>query len=439
MTPIETKGWKMKQRTYLCIDLKSFYASVECVERGLDPMTTNLVVADPERSRGTICLAITPAMKKLGVRNRCRIYEIPKEISYLTAVPRMRKYMDYAGEIYKIYLETIAPDDIHVYSIDEAFLDVTEYLERERKTPREMAEFLMGEVLKKTGIRSTCGIGSNLYLSKIALDLTAKKAPDFIGILDEERYRRELWDYRPLTDFWRIGNGTAARLRSIGVETMRELALSDETQLYRLFGIDAELLIDHAWGRESATMADIKHYRSRSESLSSGQVLLRDYNFEEAELIVKEMADLVCLDMVKKHRETDLYSLAVSYSHTVPVPAAHGSVRLPIRTNADSVVIPALVRKYREIVRRDLPIRRITIDCGDLSEETGRLQLNLFQKDLERKLRVNHQIQETVLQIKHRFGKNAILKGMNFEAAGTTRERNGQIGGHKAYGQTSSK
>jgi Nucleotidyltransferase/DNA polymerase involved in DNA repair len=276
-------------KMYLCIDLKSFYASVECVERGLDPMTANLVVADPERSDKTICLAVSPSMKALGVKNRCRVFEIPRNIDYIMAEPRMQKYIDYAAEIYGIYLKYISKDDIHVYSIDEAFIDVSPYLKTYGKNAKEMAEFLMGEVYRETGIRATCGIGTNLYLTKIALDITAKHSSDFIGYLDEELYIKTLWDHRPLTDFWRIGPGIAKRLENCNIFTMGQLAHADEELLYGTFGIDAELLIDHAWGREPVTIADIKAYKSKTNSITSGQVLMRDYSFEEGKLIIRKI------------------------------------------------------------------------------------------------------------------------------------------------------
>ena len=271
----------MKQQQYLCIDLKSFYASVECVERGLDPMTTRLVVADPERSDKTICLAVSPALKAMGVKNRCRVFEIPPGIDYIMAEPRMQKYIDYSAEIYGIYLRYISKDDIHVYSVDEAFLDVSPYLSAYGMTARETGKMLMKEIRKELGIQATCGIGTNLYLTKIALDILAKNAPDFIGELDEDSYRRQLWNHRPLTDFWRIGNKTASKLQNIGIDTMRKLAHTDVDYLYSIFGIDAGLLYDHAWGREPVTMQDIKNYRAETTSRTSGQVLMRDYSYEE--------------------------------------------------------------------------------------------------------------------------------------------------------------
>lgn len=421
----------LTENHFLCIDLKSFFASVECVERGLDPMTTDLVVADPEREKGTICLAVSPSLKAKGVKNRCRVFEIPEGLKYIMAPPRMQKYIDYAAEIYGVYLEYIAPEDIHVYSIDEAFLDVTHYLWLYNMTPKELAIRLMDEVYKKVGVRATCGIGTNLYLCKIALDITAKHSPDFIGILDEESYKETMWNHKPLTDFWRIGNGTAERLARYGIHTMGDIARTPENVLYKWFGIDAELLIDHAWGRESTTMQDIKNYRAKSNCLSSSQVLMRDYTFFEARLIVKEMLDLICLDMVSKKLITDSLSLYVGYSNKLVVPGTKGTAQVAKKTNADSLIIPAVVSLYDRIVNPEYPIRRIGITCNRVVPDSGGEQLNLFSEIDTDKNRI---LQETMLKIKARFGKNAILKGMNFEEAATTRERNSQIGGHKANG-----
>lgn len=310
---------------YLVIDLKSFYASVECVDRGLDPFKTNLVVADPERAEGTICLAITPAMKALGVKNRCRVFEIPKNIDYIMATPRMQRYIDCSAEIYSIYLKYIAKEDIHVYSIDEAFFDVTAYKEYYGMSAKEIGKMMMDAVYRETGITATCGVGTNLYLAKVALDITAKHSREHIGVLDEREFCRQLWEHSPLTDFWRIGSGTAKRLASYGILTMGELAKASEYNedlLYRVFGVDAELLIDHAFGRETTTMADIKQYKPQSNSLSVGQVLMRDYRFDEARLIVKEMTDLLCLDLVDKGLITDSVTLYVGYSHKIGRPAS---------------------------------------------------------------------------------------------------------------------
>ncbi len=419
----------MKQHTYLCIDLKSFYASVECVERGLDPMTTNLVVADPERSDKTICLAVTPAMKALGVKNRCRIFEIPKGISYITASPRMQKYIDYSAEIYYIYLQYISKDDIHVYSIDEAFMDVTDYLPLYGLTARQLGQKMMQDVYDRLGIRATCGIGSNLYLCKVALDITAKHSPDFIGELNEEMYRKTLWNHRPLTDFWRVGAGTVSRLASVGIVTMGDIAHANEDMLYHLFGVDAELLIDHAWGREPVTMKDIKEYKAQSNGISSGQVLMRDYSFEEGRVVVKEMMDLLCLNLVEKGLVTNSVTLHVGYSNRLDVKSAHGTVSLDMETNADIILVPKVEELYESIVNPLYPVRRFNLSCNRVVPESYR-QYNLFvdAQELER----NRKIQNAVLQIKNRYGKNAVLKGMNLQEAATTQERNKQIGGHKS-------
>ena len=292
----------LKQKeTFLCIDLKSFYASVECVERGLDPFTTNLVVADPDRSVSTICLAITPAMKKLGIRNRCRIHEIPDHIEYIVAKPRMQLYMEYSARIYGIYLNYVAKEDIHVYSVDECFMDVTRYLSLYHLTAKEMAQKLMDAVMEETGITATAGIGTNLYLAKIAMDIVAKHIEDHIGMLDEISYREQLWGHKPLRDFWRIGSRTERKLAGYGIQTMGDIALTSiqsEDWLYKMFGIDAELLIDHAWGCESCKMSDIKNYHTEEHSLSNGQVLMRNYTFEEAAVVVREMTDVLVLDLV---------------------------------------------------------------------------------------------------------------------------------------------
>ena len=425
----------MDKRTYLCIDLKSFYASVECVERGLDPMTINLVVADPERSEKTICLAITPAMKALGVKNRCRVFEIPKSVEYIMAPPRMQKYIDYAAEIYAIYLRYIGKDDIHVYSIDEAFLDITCYLETYHASAKELALMLMGEVFREVGVRAACGIGTNLYLAKIALDITAKHSPDFIGILNEESYCQTLWDHKPLTDFWRIGRGISAELERYGITTMRQIAHADEDFLYRLFGIDAELLIDHAWGREPVTIADIKAYKSKTKCLTSGQVLMRDYSFDEARLIVREMMDLLCLDLVNKGLAANSVTIQIGYSNALHAEPAKGTAKFDRPTSADSMVLPAVTALYERIVDRSQPVRRINICCNNIVEdgEHGAVQLSMFDTAVDKTVEQrNTKIQKAVLEIKKKFGNNAVLKGMNFEDAATTRDRNRQIGGHKS-------
>ncbi len=419
-------------RSYICIDLKSFYASVECVERGLDPMTTNLVVADPDRTEKTICLAITPAMKKLGIKNRCRVFEIPKNVDYIMAEPRMSLYMDYSTRIYRIYLRYISSEDIHVYSVDEVFIDVTHYLRLYGMTPKELGKTLIAAVFKETGITATCGVGTNMFLAKIAMDIIAKKSPDFMGELDEESYKEILWDHKPLRDFWMIGPGTVRRLEKYGITTMREIAHTDEDFLYKQFGIDAELLIDHAWGREITNISDVKAYVPKENSLSRSQILPCDYCFEEGELILKEMMDLLCLDMVDKDFVTDSITIHISYSRECNKEAAHGSVHLDFRTNADMVIIPAVTELYQDIVSKDYPVRRIAISCNRVVHEDY-MQYNLFV-DSET-LKKDRNVQQAVIDIKKRYGKNAILKGMNYEDKATTRERNIQIGGHKGYGE----
>lgn len=416
---------------YLCIDLKSFYASVECVERGLDPMKTNLIVADPERSDKTICLAVTPAMKALGVKNRCRVFEIPKNIEYIVAEPRMKKYIDYAAEIYSVYLSFVSKDDIHVYSIDEVFVDVTDYLNMYRMTAKELGVAMMDAVYNKLGIRATCGIGTNLYLAKVALDITAKHATDFVGFLDENLYIKTLWKHRPITDFWRVGRGTARQLEAMGIYDMEGITRISEDYLYNKFGIDAELLIDHAWGRESTTMADIKNYKPKTNCLTSGQVLMRDYSFDEGRLIVKEMMDLLCLEMVEKELVTKSVTLHIGYSNSLNVQPAHGSISTDVPTNADRILVPLIVELYNRIIEPRFDIRRVNITCNNVTEaEKEYEQLSLF--DDVQKTEKNNRIQKTLIKIKKRYGKNAVFKGMDLDENATTLERNRQIGGHKS-------
>ena len=400
------------------------------MELGLDPMTTNLVVADPERGDKTICLAVSPSMKALGIRNRCRVFEIPKNIEYIMAEPRMQKYIDYSAEIYAVYLTYVSPDDIHVYSIDEAFLDVTHYLPLYKMTAKELAVKIMGDIADKIGVRATCGIGTNLYLAKIALDITAKHAEDFIGILDEESYIETMWDHRPLTDFWRIGKGTENRLAALGIHTMGDIARMPKDILYRTFGIDAELLIDHAWGREPTTIADIKAYHSKTNCLSSGQVLMRDYSFSEGELIVKEMTEQICLEMLDKDVVTKSVTLYVGYSNSLHMDSARGTASLATETNADTMLIPAVTALYRRIVDPAYPVRRINITCNNVVKDNGMYQYSLF--DDPKVLEHDRKLQKTMLEIKKKYGKNSILKGMNLKEAATGRERNRQIGGHKS-------
>lgn len=416
-------------KIYLCIDLKSFYASVECVERGWDPLTARLVVADPERSEKTICLAVSPALKQMGVPNRCRVFQIPKEIPYKMAPPRMQLYIDYAAEIYGVYLKYIAKEDIQVYSIDEAFLDVTDYLHLYQMTAVELGRKIMQDILDTTGIPAACGVGTNLYLAKVALDIMAKHETDRIAYLDEVRYREKLWKHKPLTDFWRVGRGTVERLSNMGICTMEEIAHARESLLYKSFGIDAELLIDHAWGREPVTIADIKAYRPKNTSFSSGQVLPRDYEYEEGVLVVKEMADLLCLDLVDQGLVTSHISLVIGYSNQKCFEPAKGSTTLRSATSSNRRLLSYVEQLYRRIVRPGAYIRRITLTyTGVMTEDYQQFDLFSNPEETEKDVKA----QRAAISIKQRYGRNAILKGMNLEESATTIERNGQIGGHKS-------
>lgn len=434
---------RKEDRVYMCIDLKSFYASVECVERGLDPMTAELVVADPTRTDKTICLAVSPALKKLGVGGRARVFEIPEHLRkrMIMAPPRMQLYIDYAAEIYGVYLDYVSPEDMYVYSIDEVFLDVTHYLRRYGFTPREMATFLMNEVTERVGVRATAGIGTNMYLAKIALDVTAKHSPDFIGYLDEASFINTLWDHKPLTDFWRIGPGTAKRLAKIGIFTMRDIARADENVLYDMFGIDAELMIDHAWGIEPTKISDIKGFKNKSHSLSRGQVLMRDYNYEEGELIVKEMTEQLCLEMTDIKKVTKNVSIAVGYSNALHLPMARGSVSFNVPTDALGMIMPGVVDVYRRVVSPLYPVRRVFINFNDIHDADEDQQMTLFDLDdadktdaysLSREeMERDSALQEAVNKIKYKYGKDSMFRGMDMTEAATTRERNHQIGGHK--------
>ena len=451
-----------QEHTYIAIDLKSFYASAECVARGLDPLTTNLVVADASRTDKTICLAVSPSLKAYGIPGRARLFEVNQklkgtDVQYIIAPPRMSYYIEVSSRIYSIYLRFIAPEDIHVYSIDEVFIDATQYLRLYNTNPHDLAMRLVREVLKETGITATAGIGPNLYLCKVAMDVEAKhSAPDKDGVrvaaLDEMSYRRKYWAHRPLTDFWRIGKGTVNRLAAMHLYTLGDVArrsLTDEESLYKAFGVNAELLIDHAWGWEPCTMEYIKSYRPVTSSLSSGQVLTRPYNADEAGLIVREMTDLLVLDLVDKKLVTDQLVLHIGYEsgpakgykgavvqdwYGRPTPKpAHGSVNLPGATSSTTLIMKAAMELFDRIIDPSLMVRRIYVVASHVlpEEKADGLQLDLFDEapvDLARERRQ----QEAILEIRRRFGKNAILKGMNFEEGATTRDRNNQIGGHKA-------
>ncbi|MDY5371133.1 MAG: DNA repair protein [Eggerthellaceae bacterium] len=423
-------GW---ERSYLCIDLKSFYASCECVERGLDPLTTDLVVADPERSDKTICLAVSPSLKAKGVRNRCRVFQIPQGMEYIMAPPRMALYIRYSARIYQTMLRFVSEDDIHVYSIDEAFLDVTGYLGFHKCSARQLGERIRQAILQDTGIPATCGLGSNLYLAKVALDITAKHSPDFFGVLDEQSYQATMWDHRPITDFWRVGPGTARRLKKLGLETMGQVALyANPERLYKELGIDAEILIDHAWGKEPVTIADIKAYRRRSHSLTNGQVLPCGYTPAEARIIVTEMLDQSCLDLVAKGLVASSVSLAVHCSVGEWGQALFdgATVRFGAPTNARSIVLPRVLAAYDRMACSDAKIHRVMITCNDVQEES-RVQQSLFEgcdPGLERE----RQRQEAILDVKRRFGKNSLVRGTDLMPKATQMERNLQIGGHRS-------
>ena len=501
-----------KPRCYAAIDLKSFYASVECVERGMDPMTANLVVADPSRTEKTICLAVSPALKSFGVPGRPRLFEVVQKvgelnalrrekapgrcfsgssvhieelathpelsIDYVVAPPQMARYMEVSAQIYGIYLKYVAPEDIHVYSVDEVFIDLTPYLRLSGLTPREFVTRMVQDVYRTTGITATAGIGTNLYLCKVAMDIVAKHAEaDETGMriaeLDETSYRRLLWEHQPLTDFWRVGRGYAKKLQRVGLKTMGDIArcslggpndFHNEDLLYKLFGVNAELLIDHAWGWEGCTLSHIKAYRPSTNSISSGQVLQCPYPYEKALLVIREMADLLALDLVEKGLVTDQIVLTVGYdienltdperrkAYTGPVTVdvygrqipkhAHGTANLPCPNASTALILEAVTELCGQITDKSLLVRRINLTANHIVPESAvpdqpeQEQLSLFpepdgqvQKAL---LQRERRRQQAVLHIKRRYGKNAILRGMNFQEGATARERNRQVGGHKA-------
>lgn len=504
-----------RQRTYIAIDLKSFYASVECVERGLDPLTTNLVVADGSRTDKTICLAVSPSLKSYGVPGRPRLFEVKQKVKdinydrrkinhyknftgssysdidlkndislqldYITAVPRMAYYIEYSTRIYSVYLKYIAPEDIHVYSIDEVFMDVTSYLKTYNMNARELAMTIIKDVLKTTGITATAGIGTNLYLAKVAMDIVAKKMPaDKYGVriaeLDEKSYRKQLWTHTPITDFWRVGGGYARRLENVGLYTMGDIAMCslgkaheyhNEDLLYKIFGVNAELLIDHAWGYEPCTIKDIKSYKPENNSVGSGQVLHKPYSNEKAKLVVKEMMELLSLDLVSKRLVTNQVVLTIGYDREnignqsihyngeitsdhygrATPKHAHGTINLKDYTSSTKILIDAVEMLFDRITDKSLLIRRINITaCKVINEMNIRKvkshdQLDLFtdyealkkqeeKENIEREKENN--LQKAILNIKMKYGKNSVLKGMNLEEDATAKDRNSQIGGHKA-------
>lgn len=502
-----------ENRTYIAIDLKSFYASVECRERGLDPMTTNLVVADQSRTEKTICLAVTPSLKSFGIPGRARLFEVVQkvreannfrrnkapnrtfvgkswdygelqehpelELDYIVAPPRMALYMEYSTKIYDIYLRYIAPEDMHIYSVDEVFIDVTPYLKTYNMTARELAITMIRDVLKETGITATAGIGTNLYLCKIAMDIVAKHMDaDENGVriaeLDEMSYRRLLWDHRPLTDFWRVGRGYSKKLEAHGLYTMGDIARCsigkptdyyNEELLYKLFGVNAELLIDHAWGWEPCTIEQIKSYRPATNSISSGQVLTCPYDYEKTRIIVQEMTDMLSLDLVDKGLVTDQLVLTVGYDienltdanrrskyqgeittdrYGRKIPKhAHGTANLECPTSSTAMMIQAMLALYDRIVDRELLTRRITVVANNVVSEKRvqqrqeYVQMDLFtdyaeEQKKQEALKREKSIQAALLDIKKRYGKNAVLKGTNLQEGATAKDRNAQIGGHKA-------
>lgn len=502
-----------QKHTYLAIDLKSFYGSVECVERGLDPLNTNLVVADESRTEKTICLAVTPSLKRHGISGRARLFEVVQRVkevnaerlrkapghkftgeshfateldnhpelalSYIIAPPRMAYYMEYSTRIFSVYLKYVAPEDIMPYSIDEVFMDITHYLTSYNRTPHELAMTIIRDVLKETGITATAGIGTNLYLCKIAMDIVAKHVPaDKDGVriaeLDEMSYRQQLWEHRPLTDFWRVGKGYTKKLEEHGLYTMGDIARCslgkkgdyyNEDLLYKLFGINAELLIDHAWGWEPCTMAEIKAYKPSTNSISTGQVLTSPYTFPKARLVVREMADLLSLDLVEKGLVTDQLTLTIGYDienlqnperakryngaittdvYGRKIPKhAHGTENLKKKTSSTKLITDAVMRLYDRIVAPDLLVRRITIAANKVVDEITAMQneageqLDLFtdyEKKQEEEIALSREknMQKALIEIKNKFGKNAVLKGMNLEEGATAKDRNQQIGGHKA-------
>lgn len=495
-------------KVYMCIDLKSFYASVECVERKLDPLTTNLVVADDSRTDKTVCLAVTPSLKQYGISGRARLFEVKQkvkeinnnrrkntykfsgksyndldlknnsdlELDFLIAVPRMRYYMKYSTDIYQIYLKYLSPDDIYVYSIDEVFCDITSYLKLYNMSAKELVSKIILDVYQTTGITATAGIGTNMYLAKVAMDIVAKKVPaNDIGVriaeLDEKSYRKELWNHKPLTDFWRVGRGISKKLEKYRMYTMGDVArtsLNNENLLYKLFGVNAELLIDHAWGWEPCTISDIKKYKPSTNSLSSGQVLHEPYDYNKTKLIVREMAELLTLDMVRKHYVTDQIVLTIGYDisnltnnkimrlydgeittdyYGRKVPKhSHGTIRLDHKTSSTKIITNELMKLFEKIANPILLSRRINITVCNLEKEdqvknnTIYQQFNLFSNNEEVDINYKKElkdekdeirVQKAILEIKSKYGKNSILKGMNLKEGGTTIDRNNQVGGHR--------
>ncbi len=409
-------------RTYLVIDLKSFYASVECVERKLDPFKVDLVVADIKRNKGAICLAISPSMKEKGIKNRCRIYEIPKNVKPIIAKPRMKKYIEYSALIYGIYLDYVAKEDIHVYSIDEAFLDVTSYLKMYNMDVITLAKTIISDIKKRTGITATCGIGTNMYLAKIALDILAKHNKDYIGYLDEKLYKELLWDHTPLTDFWQIGRGIQNRLYKHHIKTMREIANCNPKILYKEFGIEAEYLIDHANGMEPMTIKEIKAYKPKSTSISNSQILFRNYNEKEARIIITEMIDNLVLELVKRNLYVNNVSIYISLSNS-----DHITFSVNVNSsNSYNTILNKVLNEYDYLVESNI-IRKIGISFNDLNNKKYE-QLDLFN-NIDNN---DYTIEKTMYNIKSKYGKNSILRCISLDENATMMIRNNYIGGHNA-------
>lgn len=416
-----------KQRVYFVIDMKSFFASVECAERGLDAMMTDLVVADEERTEKTICLAVSPSLKAKGIRNRCRLYEIPKTMDFIIAKPRMKKYIEYASEIYAIYLKYIDKSDIHVYSIDECIIDVTDYLKLYKMRAKDFAKKLMGEILDSLGIPSTTGIGSNMYLAKIALDITAKHSKDRIGWLTEEKFIQTLWHHRPITDFWGISVGTRDRLAKFGIHDMAGIARASEDVLYDEFGVNAELLIDHAWGRETCLMCDIKNYKSRSKSISNSQILPCNYSYSDGKMVLKEMIQEGCYRLSNEHYSTNLLHIYLSFGDEFKI-GAKGTIRMSETTNLYSIIGGYADDLYDKIYKdKNKMVRKIGYDFSDLVSENAE-QYDFFT-DIKR-VEKEKNLVFSVLGIKEKYGKNAVLKGLDLRENATQKERNKMVGGH---------
>lgn len=475
----------LMSKVYMCIDLKSFYASVECTERGLNPLDTNLVVADKERTDKTICLAVSPSLKKHGLSGRSRLFEVVKKVKeinntrfknnnnkfigssyldselsknkalkldYIVAPPHMNKYMEVSSTIYNIYLKYLSKDDIHVYSIDEVFCDITNYLKMYKLNPISLTSKIIKDVYDTTGITATAGIGTNMYLAKVAMDILAKhKMPNEIGVriavIDEITYRKQLWNHKPITDFWRVGKGISKKLEQYNIYTMGDVArvsLDNEDLLYNLFGINAELLIDHAWGYEPVTMSDIKAYKPKHNSISKGQVLSCAYSYEKVKIIIREMFDALALELMQKKMVTEKLVLDLNYEkdkvkndsidrygRLVPKPS-HGTINLDFKTSSSIIIMKKGLELYERIVNKDLLVKRVTVTAALIEDESKQInvQLDMFsnnyinEKDIE--------LQKTILNLKNKYGKNSILKAMNLEEGATMIERNNQIGGHKA-------